>query len=55
MTCQELFGDKLKFFPEFKRGGEDEDGHVPGSPANKVEVEPIIALFTVEEVITPNT
>ena len=48
MTCQELFGDKRYLFPEFKRGGEDEDGHVPGSPANKVEVEPIIALFTVE-------
>ncbi len=48
MTCKELFGDKRYLFPEFKRSGEDEDGHVPGSPANKVEVEPIIALLTVE-------
>jgi hypothetical protein len=48
LTYKELFQDKRYCFPNFKKGGGDEDGHVPGSPAGKVEVEPIIALLSVE-------
>jgi hypothetical protein len=48
LTYQQLFGDKRYLFPDFKQGGRDEDGHLPGSPANRIEVEPIIALLLVE-------
>jgi hypothetical protein len=48
LTYKELFEDKRYLFPEFKTGGEDEDGHIPGSPASKVEVDPIVALLGVE-------
>ena len=33
--------------PNFKSGG-DGDGHLPGDPSGKVEVEPIVALISVE-------
>ena len=47
MTAKELFEDKRYRFPNFKSGS-DGDGHIPGDPSGKVEVEPIIALISVE-------
>lgn len=47
MTVKELFEDKRYRFPNFKSGN-DNDGHLPGDPLGKVEVEPIIGLRTVE-------
>lgn len=47
MTVKELFEDKRYRFPNFK-SGRDGDGHVPGDPAGKVEVESIVALISVE-------
>ncbi|MGI6452339.1 MAG: stalk domain-containing protein [Syntrophomonadaceae bacterium] len=47
LTVKELFEDKRYRFPNFKSGG-DSDGHIPGDPAGKVEVEPIVALVSVE-------
>ncbi|KAF1085778.1 hypothetical protein SPSYN_00507 [Sporotomaculum syntrophicum] len=48
LTVKELFEDKRYRFPNFKTGGGDGDGHVPGNPSAKVEVEPIIGLISVE-------
>jgi len=48
LTVKELFEDKRYRFPNFKTGGGDGDGHVPGNPSGKVEVEPIIGLISVE-------
>jgi hypothetical protein len=48
VTIKELFEDKRYCFPGFKAGGSDSDGHLPGDPSVKVEVEPIIALISVE-------
>lgn len=50
LTYKELFEDKRYLFPEFKQGSQagGEDGQVPGSSNNKVEVEPLIALTVVE-------
>jgi hypothetical protein len=48
LTMKELFQDKRYCFPNFKFGGNDSDGHIPGDPSGKVEVEPIIALVSVE-------
>ncbi|MDI9477104.1 MAG: stalk domain-containing protein [Natronincolaceae bacterium] len=47
LTMEELFHDKRYRFPYFKNG-RDSDGHLPGSPEGAVEVEPIIALISVE-------
>jgi hypothetical protein len=47
LTTKELFEDKRYCFPKFKSGG-DGDGHLPGDPSGKVEVEPIIGLVSVE-------
>jgi len=47
LTFKELFQDKRYCFPNFKTGG-DGDGHIPGDPSGAVEVEPIIALVSVE-------
>lgn len=47
MTVKELFGDKRYRFPNFK-SGKDSDGHLPGDPGDKIEVEPIVGLITVE-------
>ncbi len=47
LTIEELFHDKRYRFPYFKNG-RDSDGHLPGSPEEAVEVEPLIALFSVE-------
>lgn len=48
MTIKELFLDKRYYFPSFKAGGSDSDGHLPGDPSDKREVEPIVALISVE-------
>ncbi len=47
ITVKELFEDKRYRFPNFKTGG-DADGHSPGNPSGKVEVEPIVGLISVE-------
>lgn len=47
MTLAELFKDKRYRFPHFK-SGRDSDGHLSGNPGDKVEVEPIVGLITVE-------
>jgi hypothetical protein len=48
LTVKELFEDKRYRFPNFKAGGADGDGHMPGDPSDKVEVEPIVGLISVE-------
>jgi len=48
LTVKELLQDRRYCFPHFKEGGADQDGHIPGNPAGRVEVEPIIALLSVE-------
>ena len=53
MTVKELFEDKRYRFPNFKVGS-DADGHLPGEPSGKVEVEPIVGLITVEGSDNPN-
>jgi len=53
MTVKELFEDKRYCFPNFKSGN-DSDGHLPGDPSAKVEVEPIVGLLTVEGSDDPN-
>ncbi len=47
LTVEELFKDKRYRFPNFKNGA-DGDGHLPGDPSGRVEVEPIVGLITVE-------
>jgi len=47
LTVKELFHDRRYRFPYFKNG-EDGDGHLPGSAKEAVEVEPLIALVSVE-------
>lgn len=47
LTVKELLEDKRYRFPNFKTGG-DGDGHIPGNPSGKVEVEPIIGLISAE-------
>ncbi|MGI6514987.1 MAG: molybdopterin-dependent oxidoreductase [Syntrophomonadales bacterium] len=47
LTVDELFKDKRYRFPNFKNGA-DGDGHIPGDPSGRVEVEPIVALISVE-------
>ncbi len=50
LTVQELLKDKRYYFPHFNdnAAGGDGDGNIPGSPAGKQPVEPIIALVSVE-------
>ena len=45
---KELFQDKRYRFPNFKAGGGDGDGHLPGDPSGAVPVETIIGLISVE-------
>ncbi len=47
LTLKELFHDRRYRFPYFK-DGKDGDGHLPGSAKEGVEVEPLIALASVE-------
>ncbi|MDD3652574.1 MAG: S-layer homology domain-containing protein [Desulfotomaculaceae bacterium] len=49
LTVQELLRDKRYYFPELKGVvAKDGDGHLPGSPAKAQEVEPMLALVSVE-------
>ena len=48
LTMKELFQDKRYRFPNFKVGGGDGDGHIPGDPSGAVPVETIIGLISVE-------
>ena len=48
LTMKELFQDKRYRFPNFKVGGGDGDGHLPGDPSGAVPVETIIGLISVE-------
>ncbi len=48
LTVKELLNDTRYYFPMFKDGISDADGHVPGSAAGAVEVEPLVALLGVE-------
>lgn len=49
LTVKELLEDKRYCFPHFKNNSNsDGDGNIPGSPEGKTEVEPIIALVSVE-------
>jgi hypothetical protein len=43
-TVKELLEEKRYCFPNFKEGGGDGDGHIPGSPSGKKEVKSILAL-----------
>lgn len=47
LKVEELLQDKRYCFPNFKTGS-DGDGHLPGDPSGKKEVEPIIGLISVE-------
>lgn len=46
LTFKELFQDRRYCFPNFMRGSSE--GHLPGDPSGAVEVEPIVALVSVE-------
>ena len=49
LTVKELLEDKRYYFPGLKgEDSKDGDGHIPGSAENPVEVEPILALVSVE-------
>ncbi|MDD4237293.1 MAG: S-layer homology domain-containing protein [Desulfotomaculaceae bacterium] len=49
LTVQELLKDKRYYFPGLKGDNlQDSDGHTPGSAAEAEEVEPILALESVE-------
>ncbi|OPX86472.1 MAG: Endoglucanase precursor [Pelotomaculum sp. PtaB.Bin104] len=49
LTVKELLEDKRYYFSGLKgEDSQDGDGHVPGSAANPEEVEPILALVSVE-------
>jgi hypothetical protein len=53
LTVQELLRDTRYRFPNFKSGGGDGDGHIPGSPDGAIVVEPIIALVSAEGTDNP--
>jgi hypothetical protein len=49
LTVKELLENKRYYFPGLKGNtAKDSDGHIPGSAANPKEVEPILALVSVE-------
>jgi len=48
LTVQELLREPRYCFPNFKSGGGDGDGHIPGDPSGAYEVEPILALVSAE-------
>ncbi len=54
LTVQELLRDERYRFPNFKSGGGDADGHIPGSSSGAVEVEPILALVSAEGTDNPS-
>ncbi len=53
LTVQEILTDKRYRFPNFKTGG-DGDGHIPGDPSGKVEVETILGLVSAEGTDDPS-
>ncbi|MCR4420654.1 MAG: S-layer homology domain-containing protein [Clostridia bacterium] len=54
LTVQELLRDRRYRFPNFKSGGGDGDGHIPGDPSGAVEVETIIGLVSAEGTDDPS-
>ncbi len=49
LTVRELLNDKRYYFPHFKGdNSKDSDGSIPGDPAGAEEVEPVLALASVE-------
>ncbi|MDF9409008.1 DUF1533 domain-containing protein [Pelotomaculum isophthalicicum JI] len=54
LTVQELLNDKRYYFPHLMDSGTgDGGGHIPGSPAGAVEVEPILGLASAEGTSNP--
>lgn len=53
LTVRELLNDTRYYFPRFKEGSSDSDGHIPGSAGGAVEVEPMLALVSAEGVEDP--
>ena len=47
-TAQQLLQDERYIFPNFKEGGGDADGHVPGSTLGQKPVDTIIGLVSAE-------
>lgn len=48
LTLDELLNDKRYYYPQFKDGLSDADGHIPGSTAGAREVDTILGLLSVE-------
>ena len=48
VTVEELLGAPRYYYPNFKIGDADADGHIPGNAAGATEVEPILALRSAE-------
>jgi hypothetical protein len=53
LTVQELLKDKRYYYP-YLMDNHPSDGSIPGSPADAVEVEPILALRSAEDNIDPD-
>jgi hypothetical protein len=54
LTVKELLRDRRYRFPNFKTGGGDGDGHIPGDPSGAVKVESIIGLVSAEGTDDPS-
>jgi len=54
LTVKELLRDPRYYFPGFKDGGADADGHIPGSSAGAQKVDSIIALLSAEGTQNPD-
>ncbi|MGI6307768.1 MAG: hemoblobin-interacting domain-containing protein [Dethiobacteria bacterium] len=54
LTVQELLKDSRYRFPNFKEGGGDGDGHLPGSSKGAVKVETLLGLRTAEGTDDPS-
>ena len=54
LTVQELLKDRRYRFPNFKEGGGDADGHIPGDPSGAFEVETILGLVSAEGTDDPS-
>jgi hypothetical protein len=54
LTVDELLYDKRYRFPNFKSGGSDADGHIPGSSSGAQEVGTILALVSAEGTDNPS-
>ncbi|MDD3652571.1 MAG: FN3 associated domain-containing protein [Desulfotomaculaceae bacterium] len=53
LTVQQLLRDKRYYFPRLM-DNHPSDGSIPGSPADAIEVEPILALVSVEDSNDPS-